>query len=125
MTMEQHKFSILKRLKSFSYAFNGLKILLREEHNSRIHFVATVAVIIFAIVFDLNVYEWIAIIFSSGLVITAEIINTAIENIADFISPEKNEKIKVIKDLSAAAVLISALTALCIGLIVFIPKIKF
>jgi diacylglycerol kinase len=123
--MEQHKFSILKRLKNFSYAFNGLKILFREEHNSRIHFVAIVAVIIFAIIFDLNVYEWVAIIFSSGLVITAEIINTAIENIADFISPEKNEKIKVIKDLSAAAVLISALTALCIGLIVFIPKIKF
>ena len=87
--------------------------------------VATVIILIFAIIFNLNATEWTAIIFSIGLVITAEIINTAIENIADFISPDKSEKIKKIKDLSAAAVLISALTALAIGLIVFIPKIKF
>jgi diacylglycerol kinase len=58
-------------------------------------------------------------------VITAEIINTAIEQIANFISPDKNENIKKIKDLSAAAVLISAVTALSVGLIVFIPKFKF
>ena len=123
--MKQNKFSIFKRLKSFLYAFNGLKILFREEHNSIIHLVAAVTAIIFAIIFDLNTYEWIAIIFSIGLVITTEIINTVIESIADFISPDKNEKIKIIKDLSAAAVLISAITALSIGLIVFIPKIKF
>ena len=123
--MKQNKFSISKRLKSFQYAFNGLKILFREEHNSIIHLIAAVTAIIFAIIFDLNTYEWIAIILSIGLVITTEIINTVIENIADFISPDKNEKIKIIKDLSAAAVLISAGTALLIGLIVFIPKIKF
>lgn len=124
-TMEQDKFSLFKRLMSFSYAFNGLKILFKEEHNSRIHFVATVAVLILGIISDLNTYEWTAIIFSIGFVITTEIINTAIENIADFISVDKNENIKKIKDLSAAAVLISALTALSIGLIVFIPKVKF
>jgi diacylglycerol kinase len=123
--MEQHKFSLFKRLKSFSYAFNGLKIWFSEEHNSRIHFAATIAVITLGIIFDLDKYEWTAIIFSVGLVITSEIINTSIENIADFISPDKNEKIKRIKDLSAAAVLISAVTALSIGLIVFIPKINF
>jgi diacylglycerol kinase len=123
--MKQHGFSIPKRMKSFSYAFNGLKILFREEHNSRIHFVAALTAIIFAIIFHLNTYEWVAIIFSIGLVITTEIINTAIENIADFISPDKNQKIKIIKDLSAAAVLISAVTALSIGLIIFLPKFKF
>lgn len=123
--MKQHKFSLVKSIKSFLYAYNGLRILLREENNSRIHFVGGAAAITFAIIFDLNVYEWTAIIFSIGLVITIEIINTAIENIADFISPEKNEKVKKIKDLSAAAVLISAGTAFAIGLIVFIPKIKF
>jgi len=56
-------------------------------------------------------------------VLTAEIINTAIENIADFLTIENNNKIKTIKDLSAAAVLISALTALIIALIIFLPKI--
>lgn len=80
-------------------------------------------IILAAIQFDLNALEWVAITFSIGLVITVEIINTVIENIADFISPDKNEKIKKIKDLSAAAVLISAITAVTIGLIVFIPKI--
>ncbi|HQB19279.1 MAG TPA: diacylglycerol kinase [Bacteroidales bacterium] len=55
---------------------------------------------------------------------SVEIINTVIENMADFVSPAKNDKIKKIKDLSAAAVLISSMTALTIGLIVFIPKIK-
>lgn len=123
--MEEHKFSVYKRLMSFSYAFNGLKILFREEHNARIHFVATVAAIVLGIIFNINSYEWTAVIFSIGFVITTEIINTAIEQIANFISPDKNENIKKIKDLSAAAVLISAVTALSVGLIVFIPKFKF
>ena len=67
--------------------------------------------------------EWIGVIFSIGLVFSLEIINSSIENIADFISPEKHKMIKKIKDLSASGVLISAITALIIGLIIFIPKI--
>ncbi len=123
-TMEQDNFSVIKRLKSFLYAFNGLKILIREEHNFRIHIIAAVIAIIFSILFKLNSYEWMAILFSIGFVFVTEIVNTAIENIANFVSPSKNENIKKIKDLSAAAVLVSALTALSIGLIVFIPKIR-
>jgi|ERR1019366_6358280 diacylglycerol kinase len=121
--MKQKKFSLMKRLNSFFYAFNGLRILIKEEHNSWIYFIAIIGAIIASLLFKINRYEWIAITFSIGLVISLEIINSAIENIADFISPGKNERIKRIKDLSAAAVLISALTALIIGLIVFIPKI--
>ncbi len=123
--MEHNKFSIKKRLKSFAFAFNGLGILLKEEHNSRIHLIASVIAITAAILFKLNTFEWIAITFSIGLVITVEIINTVIENVADFISPGKNEKIKKIKDLSAAAVLISSITAFITALIIFLPKIKF
>jgi diacylglycerol kinase len=121
--MKNINFSIAKRIKSFGFAFNGLRILFHEEHNSRIHFFASVLVIIAALLFKLNTYEWIAIIFSIGLVITAEIINTAVENIADFLTTEQNNHIKKIKDLAAAAVLVSALTALTIGLIIFLPKI--
>ena len=121
--MKKVKFSIVKRIKSFGFAFNGLRILFHEEHNSRIHFFASILVIIASLLFKLNTYEWIAIIFSIGLVITAEIINTAVENIADFLTTEQNNHIKKIKDLAAAAVLVSALTALTIGLIVFLPKI--
>ncbi len=90
--MKNKKFSIAKRLKSFVFAFNGFKILFREEHNALIHLVATIVVISASIVFDLNTTEWIAIIFSIGFVLTAEIFNTAIENIADFLTTEKNEK---------------------------------
>ena len=121
--MKHQKFSISRRLKSFSYAFNGLKILIKEEHNSRIHLFVSIVVIIASFVFKIELYEWFAIIFSIGIVFAAELLNSAIENIADFISPDKNYKIKVIKDLSSAAVLICALTAATIGLIVFIPKI--
>ena len=120
--MKQHKFSIIKRIKSFVYAFNGLKILIKEEHNSRIHFLATIIVLITSIILKISVFEWIAIIFAIGFVISLEIVNSAIENIADFISPEKDKKIKKIKDLAAAAVLIGAITAFIIGLIIFLPK---
>jgi diacylglycerol kinase len=121
--MKQQRFSISKRLKSFKYAFNGLRILIKEEHNARIHLFATICVIIAGLFFNISMNEWIGVIFSIGLVFSLEIINSSIENIADFISPEKHEMIKKIKDLSASGVLISAITALIIGMIIFIPKI--
>jgi len=121
--MKQQDFSISKRVKSFGYAFNGLKILIQEEHNSRIHILAACIVVIAGYFFQLSGLEWIAIVFAIGLVIAFEIFNSAIENIADFISPGQDDSIKKIKDLSAAGVLVVALTAAIIGLIVFIPKI--
>ena len=121
--MKPQKFSIRKRIKSFLFAFNGLKILMTEEHNARIHLVAAICAVIASIVFEISAYEWIAVIVAIGLVFALELMNSAIERIADFIAPEKNEKIKKIKDLSAAGVLISAITALIVGLIVFLPKI--
>ena len=120
--MNVQKFSIKKRMKSFSYAFCGLKTALKEEHNARIHLVATLLVLAMSIFFDINTYEWIAVIFSIGFVFAIELINSAIENTVDFISLEKHDTIRKIKDLSAAAVLMSALAALIIGLIVFLPK---
>jgi len=121
--MKHQKFSISKRLSSFKYAFNGLRILVKEEHNSRIHFLAAILVLIAGFLLKISALEWLIIIFAIGFVIATEIINSSIENIADFISPDKDERIKKIKDLSAAAVLISAITAFIIGLIIFIPKI--
>jgi diacylglycerol kinase len=113
----------MKRLKSFKYAFNGLKTLFKEEQNARIHLLASSVAITLSIVLEINLIEWVAVVFCIGFVLVAETFNTSLENISDFISPEKNEKIKTIKDLAAAAVLLSALTALTVGLIIFIPKI--
>ena len=121
--MKPQKFSISTLVKSFGHAFNGLKILFKEEYNARIHLLAAIAVVIAGFIFQISATEWIAIIFAIGFVLAMEAINSAIEGLADFVSPEKHEMIKKIKDLSAAGVLISALTALVIGLIVFVPKV--
>lgn len=121
--MKKQKFSIRERLKSFKYALNGIKILLQEEHNSRIHLIISVCVVIAGFLLHIAEYEWIALVFAIGLVITLEIVNSVIENLADFVSTGKHEMIKKIKDLSAAAVLLAALTSVVIGFLIFLPKI--
>lgn len=120
---KQEKFSIAKRLKSFTYAFNGLKVLFWEEHNSRIHLFATVCVIVAGVLLKLSILEWVAVAFAVGLVFNGEIFNSAIEDLADVVCPERDERIKKVKDLAAATVLVNALTAAVIGLLVFVPKI--
>lgn len=114
---------MLKRWKSFKYAFQGLISLIKDEPNARIHIFASLVVIISGVFFELTSFEWIGIFFSIGFVLSAEAFNTSIENLADFISPERNNAIKKVKDIAAAAVLVSALTAFIIGLIVFGPKL--
>lgn len=121
--MKNQPFSIAKRLKSFVYAFNGFKVLIKEEHNARIHLVATLLTIGLGAWLEISLSEWIAIIFAIGFVFAMEIVNSAIETLADFVTTEKHETIKKAKDLAASAVLMSAICALIIGLIIFIPKI--
>jgi diacylglycerol kinase len=121
--MKNEPFSIAKRLKSFVYAFNGLRVLIKEEHNARIHAVTTIFVIVLGAWLGISTSEWIAIIFAIGFVFAMETVNSAIENLADFITKEKQDTIKKVKDLAASAVLISAICALIVGLVIFIPKI--
>jgi len=121
--MMKEKFSIKKRIKSFKYAFNGFKVLISEEHNSRIHIAISILVIILGFMLSISPSEWVSIFFAIGLVFATESINSAIENLADFVSPQKNDLIKKAKDLSAFAVLFSAIISVIIGLIIFLPKI--
>ena len=79
--------------------------------------------IVFSILLHISSTEWLAVMLSIGFVWTAEIFNTAIEKTMDFITTEKKPAIKLIKDLSAAAVLIASITALIVGCFIFIPKI--
>ena len=120
--MKQKNFSFKSRINSFKYAFDGFKTLFLEEHNSRVHLAITVFIIFLGFLFKLSNIEWLFIIFCIAFVFFAELINSSIENIADFVSPEKDSSIKKIKDLAAAAVLISAITSVIIGLIIFLPK---
>ncbi len=116
-------FSLSERLNSFRYAINGLTILFKEEHNARIHFLAAILAIVLGFCFGISPMEWIALIIVIGLVFILEAVNTAIENLADFVSPGKNEKIGVIKDISAAAVLLATVVAVVVGAVIFVPKV--
>ena len=76
-----------------------------------------------AFYFKISGLEWVALILCIGFVFALEIINSAIENLADFVEPNRHEAIKKIKDLAAASVLVGSITTASVGLIVFIPKI--
>ncbi|MEI7424205.1 MAG: diacylglycerol kinase family protein [Prolixibacteraceae bacterium] len=121
--MKNEKFSVRKRIRSFGYAFNGLKIMLKEEHNSRIHLFFTAIVVAFMLIFRFTLVEYALLVLAIGLVFMAELFNSALENLADHISPDRHINIKKVKDLSAAAVLVSALAAFAIGCLILGPKL--
>ena len=121
--METQPFSIRARARSFQYAFEGMIKLFQRDHNIFIHLFATVAVIVLSIFTKVNKTEALALVFTIGLVWVAELFNTAIEKMIDLISTQRHPHIKFIKDVSAAAVLIAAITAAITGCIIFIPKI--
>ncbi len=112
-----------KQIKSFVYAFEGLFHAMRSEQNLRIHLLAAILVVILGLVYNISRSEWLFVVIAIGLVITAELFNTSIEVLTNIASPEISKHAKIIKDVAAAAVLISAVTALIIGLIIFIPRI--
>lgn len=118
---QKTNFSIKQRANSFIYASKGLKLFFTTQHNSWIHLFAAFGVIAAGIFFSITRTEWLFVITAIGLVLVTEVLNTAIEYLIDFISPEYNEIAGKVKDLAAGAVLLAALTAAGIGLLVFGP----
>ncbi|MFR0678424.1 diacylglycerol kinase family protein [Dysgonomonas mossii] len=117
------KFSLKKRSKSALYALNGLKVLFLEEHNSRIHIAIVIVVVTAGFLLKISNTEWLVICILIALVFSLEIINSAIENICDYISPQWSEVIKKVKDLAAAAVFVSSVISVICGAIIFLPKL--
>lgn len=117
-------FSIRRRIRSLYYAMTGILEFIREEHNARIHFVATVGVAILAFVVKVTYTEAATLAIVIGIVWITEMLNTCVERIMDFVHPEEHPKIKFIKDLAAGAVLAASITAVVVGLLIFIPKLK-
>lgn len=114
----------LKRLfNSFKYAWEGIVYALKYEQNMLIHILATVLVIILGLIVELSLVEWLFCLVLIGLVMATELINSSLEAVVDLVSPDKNSLAKVAKDTASGAVLVLALTALIVGLIIFIPKI--
>lgn len=119
--MKDEKFSLRKRVKSFGYAYAGIRVLLREEHNAWIHCVAAVAVVTAGFLFGITPSEWTAVVIVIAMVFSAEAVNSAIERTADFVKAERDDRKRDIKDLAAGAVLICAVGAAVVGVIIFLP----
>lgn len=121
--MKNNGFTLRKRLRSFGYAFHGIRLLITQEANAWIHCFAAVCVVVAGFFFGISVSEWIAVIFAISMVLAAEAVNSAVEALADRVTQEYDEAIKRTKDLASGAVLILAIAAAIIGCIIFIPKI--
>jgi diacylglycerol kinase (ATP) len=116
-------FTISKRIRSFAYAFRGIGTMLATQHNAWLHATATVAVVAAGLAAGLSPGEWCWIVLAIVAVWTAEALNTALEFLCDAASPDYHPLVKKAKDVSAGAVLITAIGAVAIGLIIFWPKV--
>ena len=103
------------RVKSFGYAFNGLKVLLLTQPHARLHAIATVVVLIAGKILQLGQWEWVAILLCIGMVWMAEALNTALEFLADEVSLEKRDRIGNAKDVAAGGVLIAAMISITVA----------
>ncbi len=117
----KQKFTLSARIKSMSAAASGIKIMLREEHNARIHLIATIVVVLAAIVLKAGRIDWLVLTLVISLVWITEALNTAVENLADKVSPQHDVLIGKAKDVACLAVVFASGCAIVCGLLVFIP----
>ncbi len=117
------QFSLSNRIKSFGYAVEGIIIFFKTQHNAWIHAFAAIIVVVLGLVLKINNNEWCLVVIAITMVIAAEMLNTAIEFLTDIASPDYHEMAKKVKDVAAGAVFVTAIAAVVIGLIVFLPKI--
>ena len=121
--MISRRFSVRSRLNSFKHALHGLWVLVHDEHNARIHAVATAAVLCLGALVHLPPLEWAVIGLAVAGVWTAEALNAAIERLADATSSESHPLLGAAKDLAAAGVLASAVGAAVVGVLVLGPRV--
>lgn len=114
---------LLKRIKSVGYALKGAYLLITTEASLKVQFFIGVIMTIAGFYYHLSPIEWVIQILTIALIMAIEGLNTAIEEMADFVHPEYHKKIGLIKDLAAGAVFIFAIAAVIIGCIIYIPKI--
>jgi len=110
-------------IRSFPYAINGLKTALKNEPNFRVHISFALVVIILGLILKLTAVEMAILFLTIGFVIIMELINTMLESLVNLVSPEIREHAKIAKDVSAAAVLVSAIISIVIGILLFLPKL--
>lgn len=112
-----------KKMLSMGYAAKGLRVAFVEEHNFQFHIAAVLVAVILGLVLDITETQWLFIIGAIGAVLSAELFNTAVEELCDMYKSSHDPHIAKIKDLSAAAVFTASIAALIIGLLIFIPRL--
>ena len=110
------------RLKSVTFAFKGAVKLITTEHSVMVQSSIGIVMVVAGFYFEISREEWMFQILAIGLVLAVEGLNTAVEKIADFIHPEYHERIGFVKDIAAGAVFFAAMTAITIGLFIYVPK---
>ena len=108
---------------SFGNAFRGFKSALQTERNLKFHFIVGILVILASFIFQISITEWFVVLVNITMVIVAELLNTAIECAVDLARPEKHDLAKKAKDISASAVLATAVCSVIIGIVIFLPKV--
>lgn len=104
-----------------NHAIKGIELILKSQRNFKIQSFIAVLVIIAGFSFQISIPEWYGVIFSISIVLIAEAVNTSIESMCNVLTEDYNSKIKVAKDISAGAVLLSTIASVIIGLIIFLP----
>ncbi len=108
---------------SFKFAFEGLFTAFKQEPNFQVHVVMAILVMISAALLRFSTTEWLLLLYVISFVIVLELVNTSLEAIVNMVSPEKQEKAKVAKDVAASGVLVAAIVSIVIAITLFLPKI--
>ena len=113
----------MKFIQSLQFAIRGIITFFCYVTNGQIQLVAAIIVVTLGLVFQIGAMEWLVVVLCITVVLTLEMINTAIEKLCDVVQPDYHPQIKIIKDIAAGAVLIAALGSVIAGAIIFVPKI--
>jgi diacylglycerol kinase (ATP) len=114
----------MKRLlRSFGFAFKGLRYATLTQPNFRIHLALAFIAVVLGVLLHISFAEWQWIMLSIAIVLVTELVNTGIETLTDLVSPGYHEKAGHVKDVCAASVVIAALFALITGIVIFLPKL--
>lgn len=109
-------------LKSFGYAIEGILSALKGRNFKIICSLGSLALLA-GVLLKISSIEWVAILVTINIVVTAELLNTAVEATVDLVSPEIRQKAKIAKDVAVAGVLISSIFSVIVGVIIFLPKL--
>ncbi|WP_216830050.1 diacylglycerol kinase [Alkalihalobacterium elongatum] len=110
-------------LRSFVYAWTGLRYVIRYEQNMRIHLIMGIVVMALAFILNVSLTHKMILLLVIGVVLSLEVMNTAIERTVDMITEDYHPQAKVAKDIAAAAVFIFSIITVLIGLLIFLPPI--